>query len=896
MSLTSFDCNVCNALMNLVDGTTTSSEKTLTTYGNGLYGTLAEFLNGTLKFQLLPHTTSGKVEEGKKKLSTKEQIVLKNSVGKMEEKIKNVAGSILMSQNSLDIGTFIFTNDNVDIRTIGFTYLLWIISEKDVEQLDAFRVIVSSQRYLKTLSSSQFQDMTSGKLVSVPTQFVTTMKTLIEKSTRKYDFRGDLLYELDPSLIVESKWDMYVPRSEITAFEHQKKMSDLILNIGRRYDEKPLMSFYVEVRVLTSAGKTTSIVNVAAALRKRLVDFPSLKLYAVCAIEPIRRRWANLLSYCEIPYFSYDEFVDFNPDEKDVETASKKHISGSLVVICSPEQSIKHLKANPNCVLFYDEPTMYADGTNVQKLLAGVSVLKCMPRFTFLCSATLDIPNHELYEYHKKSFPESVFIDIFSPKIYGYTNIKTNDGIVVSPHMCCKTKEDLLATISSLEKSPLLGKFYNPFVVRQLYTSAKKYTTVINVDEIFGNVENLTPDVVRKTAYQILTTMASSLTDSQIEDVCHPVKTGEKITYSTLGTTDAHKYQHPNLVATSDPLTFTTSNFGELANDVKKDIVSYKSLLTPYNKWKDQREEIIKRNPVLGEESERTLQQLLEKHDADKPQSCIPEKFQINTVAHTKKYHGSYNNQRSRKPMLNFYDCGSVTETVDTLFHCGVGIYAPAPEGAPKKPGDMPKKYTNLLIGKAKEKRVCYCPGVDTKDKKVMQKTESAIDGFVTNGDLEFVVSNEEIAYGIDCPFGGLFVDKNLSEKISLNTLFQLISRIGRGRKSPYANVFVDKSVVSDILEMIRDEEYENEETSTILEVFDALSFCVIENNHAIPFVRIPIDETHTKIRVHNSCVSLLTNEEIKWSGTTKYTKSFEYTIDKKKMLMCEGKVVGVVF
>ena len=875
MSLTSFDCNVCNALLNLVDGTS-SSEKTLVTYGNELYGNLAACLNGTLKFQLLPPTTLGKVEDGKKKLSTKEQIVLKNSIGKLEEKIKNVASSILMSENNLDIGTFIFNNDNVDIRTIGFTYLLWLILQKDVEQLDAFRVIVSSQRYIKPLSSSQFQDMTTGKLVSVPTQFVSNMKTLIEKSISKYDFRGDLLYNLDPSLIVESKWDMYVPRSEITAFDHQKKMSELILNIGKRYDEKPLMSFYVEVRVLTSAGKTTSIVNVAAALRKRLVDFPALKLYAVCAIEPIRRRWANLLSYSELPYFSYDEFVDLNPDEKDIETASKKHIKSSLVVICSPEQSIKHLKSNPNSVLFYDEPTMYADGTNVQKLLTGVAVIKCMPRFTFLCSATLDIPNHELYKYHKESFPESVFIDIFSPKIYGYTNIKTNDGIIVSPHMCCKTRQDLRATISSLEKSPLLGKFYNPFVVRQLYTSAKKYTNVINVDEIFGNVENLTPDVVRKTAYQILTTMASTLTDSQIEDVCRLVKTDEKVTYSTLGTTDAHKYQHPNLVATINPVSFTTSNFETLASDVKKDIVSYKTLLAPYNKWKEQRDEIIKRNPVLGEESEKTLSHLLDKHDSDKPPSCIPEKFQINTVAHTKKYHGSSNNQRSRRPMLNFYDCGSVTETVDTLFHCGVGIYAP---------DDMPKKYTHLLIGRAKER----------KDKKVMQSTEAAFDGFVTNGDLEFLVSNEEIAYGIDCPFGGLFVDKNLSEKISLNTLFQLISRIGRGRKSPYANVFVDKSVVSDIIEMIRDEEYENEETSTILEVFDALSFCVIENNQVVTFVRVPVDETHTKIRVHNSCVTLFTNDEIKWSGTTKYTKSFEYTIDKK-MLMSDKKVVGVIF
>jgi hypothetical protein len=903
MSISKFDCDVCDTLLGLVSGTE-QSFKTLVTYGNDLYSLVSSTVNDKFKNQLLVQPE--KSEKLEKKRNQKDQIIFQNSTSKLVERVTSVCASIATafgSANKLDIGTFIFSSDNIDIRSIGFTYLIWYISEYEVEQLQAFKVIVSVQRYLKTISSSVYTEISSGKEISISNYFIENFKSLLGKSIIKYNFRGDILYELDPSLIVESTWDSYIPKPQVTAFEHQKTVSDIILSIGKRYNDKPLFAAYVELRVLTNAGKTTSIVNAAAAAQKQQANFSNLKLYAVCAIEPIRRRWANLLAYCEIPYFSYDEFID----RESVEPTESDIGKGFVVLICSPERSIQHLKSNPSGILFYDEPTMYADGLNLNKLFAGVAVLKCMPRFTFLCSATLDIPNHELYDAHKAAFPESVFIDIFSTKIYGYTNLKTNDGIIITPHMCCKNHKDLEMTIERLNKNPLLGKFYNPFAVKQLYNSVKKYiSNCPNVDEIFGDVENLTPDTVRITAVDTLKSMLQ-LSDAQIADVCKAVRTETRVDYKLLGTSDSHKYQHANLIATFNPMEFVETNFKQLVTDIKKEIVSYKHLLSKYEKWQSQRDEIIKRVSGSGEKSEETLRNLLQQHDESKPACCIPEKFQINSEAHISKYGTKQKNGRSRMPFMQVYDCGNVSETVDILFNVGVGIY---------KPDEMPKNYTNLLMGTKKQpppkkepisklathSSSKHVPKPTKKPTPLTVKTEhkakqeSQKTGFVLNGELEFVVSNEEIAYGIDCPFGGLFVNSNLSDNISLNTLFQLISRIGRGRKSPYANVFVDKSVVSTILEMIRDDEYENEETDVILSVFKHLSFCIFEKGgKANFFTKIPIKKEHETISIVDGVISLNGKGVDEWSCATKYTKDIELNI-AGNVLNIDDKCFGIVF
>ena len=855
MALSAFDTKVCDALIGLVEDDGANYSRYFKTYGEDLYPAFREMLVFSGKRLVGETKPTKKAKEGKK--TTKEQIIFDNTMSKMKEKMSRVIIILekMYSEMSTCVSDYIMTNEVVDIRSVGFMYLSWFIFENTVDTTVAFGVIVSLQRYLKAVSSLTFTHIVTGIDSCLSKSLIDDLELYIKRNISKYNFRGDTLYQVEPTLIIESPWDKYIPKPPVKPFTHQKLLSDIILSIGREFSHesvktassKTLTAAYVEVRVLTSAGKTTSIVNVAAAVKKRQRVFPDIKIYAVCAIEPIRRRWATLLGYSKISYFAYDDL------EAGESPSIKKN---TVVVICSPEQSLEHLSTNSNSILFYDEPTLYSDGTNALKLLSGVAVLKLMPRFTFLCSATLDIPNKELYNDHKKRFPDSVFIDVFSPEIYGYSNVQTLDGIIVSPHMCCKSRDELEYTIKRLETVPLLGKFYNPTVVKQLFDVAKKHTSAIpNVDQIFGDVENLSPDAVRKVAYSLLKVIVN-LEDSQITDICKLVKSGEVVKFETLGTSDAHKYQHVNLIATANPSDFAETYFRKLADDIKSDIGSYDQLRAPYEAWLEHREELKKRIKTDEE-----LARALEEHDLSRPKCYVPEKFQINTFEHIRKYGKTTSKGRCRVPILEILECGHVSETVDLLTQVGVGVY---------KQTAFPKGYTNLLMGSKKEQ------------------------GLVTEGRLEFVVADTDIAYGIDCPFGGLFVDKSLCELISLNTLFQLISRVGRGRKSPYANIFIDRLALTNIMEMVRDDEYENEETETLITVYNKISCFFYVKTKAVVIINIPFDGDHTRFEIKNGSFLLYKGDEVVWTGPTKCTYQLSFDI-KDGNLNSAGKNMGKI-
>ena len=831
MSISDFDSKVCTALVDCVSekpSTENTRENTYEiTYGDDLYPDFRKCLNMRTASGAQIDLVEGEIQPAKKnkaKLSTKEQIVMKNLAEKMNEKFKifkvSISNSYVISRNgTTSVGDFILRNDNIDIRAAGFLYLCWFGLQKETSVKFSFGVIVSTQRFLKAIKNKKFNSAVNSSIqVEVSTHLIADMQRALAKLITRTNFRGDTLYRIDPSLILEAPWDKYAPNQHVKAFPHQKLLSDLILNIGKTPTselvalakeagsdigdvEAAIDAFFVPVCVLTNAGKTTAIVNVAVAARTILPRYPTIRVIAVCAIENIRRRWSALLSHCEIPYFCHDDYIDScqrrnqNPSKTEIMSQMKT----SIVNIFPPEYALEFLERLPNSILFYDEPTMYADCKKENaklfvKLMNGVAVLKCMPRFTFLCSATLDTSRDEFYQLHKAKFQTSRCINVYSKKIYGYANVLTNDGIVVAPHMGCKNKAELNRVIECIERTPLLGKFYSPTVVMDLYEATIEATSieyatkhnVPNVPEIFGDVDNLSPNTVKETAIEILKKVVQ-MKDDQISDICEPTEYEDfVIKYDRIGTSDAHKFQHTNLVATIEPVDFTRKNFAKIHTEIKDAIGSYDKLLAPYNAWiagRKKLEESIKNPAELAEE--------LENYDTSKPKCYIPERYQINTPSHIARYTKYQHNERARIPITEIMDLGNVPEDIDYITHAGVGVF---------NPDTLPKRYTNVLMG-----------------------TKESGSGLVTEGRLEFLVSNNEIAYGTDCPFGGLFVDATLLENgMSINTLFQLISRIGRGRKSPYANVYLHPAVSTFLSEFIKGE-VKDTEYETILEIMSSL-------------------------------------------------------------------------
>ena len=81
-------------------------------------------------------------------------------------------------------------------------------------------------------------------------------------------------------------------------------------------------------------------------------------------------------------------------------------------------------------------------------------------------------------------------------------------------------------------------------------------------------------------------------------------------------------------------------------------------------------------------------------------------------------------------------------------------------------------------------------------------------------GQLAYIVSN--VSYGMDYPFTKVYISDEFSEKKSMNEVYQLLSRGGRGQMSNLAKIFVSSGCAQKILDV-------NEEGDT-LEVNNILS------------------------------------------------------------------------
>jgi hypothetical protein len=91
---------------------------------------------------------------------------------------------------------------------------------------------------------------------------------------------------------------------------------------------------------------------------------------------------------------------------------------------------------------------------------------------------------------------------------------------------------------------------------------------------------------------------------------------------------------------------------------------------------------------------------------------------------------------------------------------------------------------------------------------------------------------------------------------------------VGRGRKSPCANIFIDRAVLGKIMDMIVDPEYENEETESLVTSFDRVSCFFVVKSKAFTLNDIPFTKDHTKLKISNGEVSLSDpTDKIAWTG-----------------------------
>jgi hypothetical protein len=245
------------------------------------------------------------------------------------------------------------------------------------------------------------------------------------------------------------------------------------------------------------------------------------------------------------------------------------------------------------------------------------------------------------------------------------------------------------------------------------------------------------------------------------------------IIFKNLGTSEAYRFPYLNLIASNNPYEFMKYNYADLVADVNKKIISLDKLQLEYEKkltlWQneyDSLEKKIKNQDVLSKKQSELLDL--------KPSLIYPEECQINTKMHVSKY--------SRHAIPTFNNKFRIPITLDNINLDNMHI--------------TDDTKINLLSG------IC-CYGNPESIELDEDYLATSLD-LTSNKKIESIIADSSICYGTDYPIGGVIITPEFAEKHSLNTIYQLMSRAGRGRKSSNAEIYINNTCAEKILNTVK--------------------------------------------------------------------------------------------
>lgn len=565
-----------------------------------------------------------------------------------------------------------------------------------------------------------------------------------QKLIDMYAYSGKALYEKTPELIARSNYDEYVPSATYKPYNHQMEAIKLLEN-----EDTVKNGFVCIYSTSTNSGKTFTSVGLAS----RIQHIDSVKFLFVCEIKLVRDKVRSLLHYSNVKSY----------------------------LVCSADEAYELLKqegSSTKYVLFIDEIALDSHFKS-DILLSHMKLFSVAPKWVYLSGANLNPAKLDFFHMiHTTKFESAKYAVICTNKIFSSVSAFTFDGEEVLPHMYCKTLDDLKYEKECILLNQFKGRMYTPttnshllhkvfkFLTWSLSDDEKKVTEdekkeieawkkkFPNIENIFSNVSQIYPDNIRKIAMDILSGVIQFDDDYMVEVVSASSQNGGKIDLLNL------KYElfpNINIVAHPDPDKFARIMFGTLLKTATSKIGSCQKMLSKYYSevevWKAKIESL---NEKIKNEKERAI--MIDELKSCPPKIAFPAELQINTKEFCAKRDVVLGKYR-RELDIESIDIQSIKdEELLLLLFMGVGVYYS--KGS--------KSYTDTVLK------------------------------LVASGRLEFLVT--DVCYGFDYPFGTLFITKEFSDEKSTSDIFQLMSRIGRGRLSYVGQVYMDKSCSEKIL------------------------------------------------------------------------------------------------
>jgi hypothetical protein len=733
----------------------------------------------------------------------------------------------------------------IEIRGIGFMMCAQYLIKNSKKFIDSKskvlfvnNIIVGIQKFInatRNLISQSIIDSQSN--VKTSDKFLDILDKILINLKKIYSFDGIKICRDTPQLLIYTNYDSYIPTKNLALYPHQIKlieeMADAIKN------DTPLI---VTLRTMTNTGKTTSALGVAEIVNcvRKYSGKNDLIFIFCCNIRQVMDQVSQLVFNSQIPFSI--AFIDRYNGLTEINNFNCPSNDKRVAIICGPNACIELVKKYPNSVIFIDEPNINLDkGTdaaqkNVKLITEGLS------KQVILSSATFfeNLPQWIL-ENHEAKYGPTKHVDIYSNKIHIACEIKTHDGNLVIPHSLTYNSEELKNVIKRIIANPFMGRSYTANMTDVLHNLALKsnIANLPNIKEFFDNAENLNADSLRSVCMNILENISfssdeiiSKICNSHISPatiMCHEEKEetgdivwekeekftiGNSIDYSTLCTTSAHRFMLPTLIATENPISFVMQYFQNIISDFIKQYGSVKKINDDYTHnvslWQkqiDRADRGAKDSSIKSKEDRMRNEENLQ---LGKPIIKVSD-YQINTVAHLRKYAKNSKNVINRHFLRNELDVTeimtcemSVPDDIRILLACGVGVV-----------GVYGGKYAHI------------------------------VNVLMNEGKLAFIVANDSIAYGTNVPINIVIVTKEFSDAHSINTIYQLISRAGRVGRSWNAEAFIDETCAQKMLHSIHsDNDKENIEYIN----FEKIHNDIVESSTEID-TKLILELAHKKIK-----------------------------------------------
>lgn len=782
------------------------------------------------RIEYKPEETKAKKNTMKKKGKTKDEIIAETTnkilVEDTEKLISRFTDKIETNMNFLK-------SKYIELNGVILMHHASIIIFKQPEKykLEKYRetvyeIIMSVKKFIEAAKTLKGKSIMKDKETEISSTFMRDIIRWNSELDRYMQIDGILIYKYAPRLMIYTNYDTLIPASGIKPRKYQM---ELIEKIRQNVDT----GFFISLKAMLSSGKTTAAIvcisTIIEILNRTKSKEDRIQLIFTCNNNYVRTDAARIAYNGNIKF----GVAGLDRTGENIKIVNQKNTEDAdrVLIIASPEitktlieteeRNSKIYGKNGKYWLFIDEPTIGAENIGSKILENNMSLLLIAPRHTIISSATMceltEIPH--IIDNIKSRHNGITFDTVYSDEIQIGCNVMTMSKKRVIPYAGCKTQKEITNVLSTIRKTPMLGRILTHEAIINLWENMTKYKieNMPNITSEFKNIHKITLDKMRLLCMSMLDIL-SKQNDNIIEKICNEeslyVAEEKKqdsvkkeidnsfgftfgddeeenipldvIDANLFGTHQAHTLTGMNLIITPEPLDFARQKFEPLLKKIQANNTTAQKLYNIYEREKDEYKNKIDRlDKRVKSEDVRTKQ--IQEMDSSKPRIRFPDEYQINSTEHIKLFaKGKNKNIESVRPLLTLenipYNDLQVDDWMVLLLYAGVGIVCPS----------------KIQCG----------------------EYNTVVTELSANGMLAYTVADKTIGYGTNNPYIRVF--EYTDKTTSINTLFQDMGRAGRVGQSWKAEAYIDDYFADLLTEYVKNP-YAPLEAHNMQTVFDKL-------------------------------------------------------------------------